>query len=97
MSEATLLASINDPALERAVEQLEGWAMERVPLAELADAVSTRGGVRAVVLESDDPGLLRGVIERAHDGHDAAVEHLARADKLHCAVVRASQMAFGAV
>lgn len=40
--------------------------MERVPLTELADAVSTRGGVRAVVVESADPGLLRAVVERAH-------------------------------
>ena len=37
------------------------------------------------------------MIERPHDRHDAAVEHLARADELHCAVVRARQVALRSV
>ena len=38
-----------------------------------------------------------GVIERPQDRHDPAIEHLARADELHRAVVGAGQMALGAV
>ena len=52
--------------------------------------------VRPRVDDRDRTAELR-MIERPDDGHDAAIGHLARADELHGAVVRARQMALGAV
>ena len=66
MSESILLTDSNEPALEPAVRQLDGWVIERVTAGELANAVATRPGVRAVVIASEDPGVLRTVVERAH-------------------------------
>ena len=49
MSEFTLLTDTDDSALERAIERLDDWTVERVPAADLADAVGTRPAVRAAV------------------------------------------------
>ena len=45
---------------------LDGWEAARVPSSELAEAVSTRPGVRAVLVTSTEPSDLRAVVERAH-------------------------------
>ena len=66
MKEFTLLTDASDPAVERAVARLDDWAVERVESADLADAVGARPGLRAIVVTTDDPSILRGVIDRAH-------------------------------
>ena len=66
MSESILLTDSNESALEPAVAQLDGWSIERVRAGELANAVAARSGVRAVVVASNSPEVLRAVVERAH-------------------------------
>lgn len=66
MSESVLLTDSKQESLDAAVATLEGWTVERVQPAELAEAVASRQGVRAVLIETDDPTLLRAVVERAH-------------------------------
>jgi hypothetical protein len=66
VSEFILLTDADDPKLEEAVVQLGDWHFERIPSADLAEAAGTRAGVRAVVVTTDDPSILRAVIERAH-------------------------------
>jgi len=66
VSESVLLTDSDEPQLGEAVSQLEGWSLERVHTGELANAVAARSGVRAVLLASSDPTVLRTVIERAH-------------------------------
>lgn len=66
MSESILLTDSDEPALEPAVRQLDGWILERVTAGELANAVAARAGVRAVVVASTNPNVLRAVVERAH-------------------------------
>ncbi len=66
MSESILLTDSDKPQLDEAVVKLDGWALERVPSAEFANAVATRPGVRAVLVEGSDPTNLRTVVERAH-------------------------------
>lgn len=66
MSESLLLTDSDEPVLDEAVAQLEGWALERVPSAQLANAAASRPGARAVLVVSNDPSVLRAVVERAH-------------------------------
>jgi EAL domain-containing protein (putative c-di-GMP-specific phosphodiesterase class I) len=66
VSESILLTDSDEPALEPAVRQLDGWILERVTAGELANAVAARAGVRAVVVASTNPNVLRAVVERAH-------------------------------
>jgi EAL domain-containing protein (putative c-di-GMP-specific phosphodiesterase class I)/GGDEF domain-containing protein len=66
VSESVLLTDSTQPAIEQAMSMLDGWAFERVSSAELANAVGSRSNVRAVVVTSDDPSILRTVVERAH-------------------------------
>jgi EAL domain-containing protein (putative c-di-GMP-specific phosphodiesterase class I)/GGDEF domain-containing protein len=67
VSESVLLTDSKNESLDAAVATLEGWVLERVSPAELAEATGARQGVRAVLVESDDPGQLRAVVERAHN------------------------------
>jgi EAL domain-containing protein (putative c-di-GMP-specific phosphodiesterase class I)/GGDEF domain-containing protein len=66
VSDSILLSDSNEAALDPAVGQLEGWSIERVTAGELANAVAARPGVRAVVVASSNPDVLRAVVERAH-------------------------------
>ena len=66
MSDSILLTDSDEPALEPAVRTLDGWSIERVMAGELANAVAARPGVRAVVVASSNPDVLRAVVERAH-------------------------------
>jgi EAL domain-containing protein (putative c-di-GMP-specific phosphodiesterase class I)/GGDEF domain-containing protein len=66
VSESILLTDSDESALEPAVRQLDGWSIERVRAGELANAVAARPGVRAVVVASNSPEVLRAVVERAH-------------------------------
>jgi EAL domain-containing protein (putative c-di-GMP-specific phosphodiesterase class I)/GGDEF domain-containing protein len=64
--ESVLLTDSDQQAIDRAVAHLDGWRVERVSSAELGGAVASRDGVRAVLVESSDPGILRDLVERAH-------------------------------
>src|SRR4051812_1109707 len=66
VSESVLLTDSKHQSLDAAVATLEGWTIERVQSAELAGAVASHQGVRAVLVETDDPAQLRAVVERAH-------------------------------
>lgn len=66
MSDSVLLTDFEQQTMERAAALLDGWHVEFVAAAELADAVATRPGVRAVLVQSDNPAILREVVERAH-------------------------------
>ncbi len=65
MSESILLTDTDDPVVRQAVALLDGWRAEaRAPddfLAALAEP-----GIRAVLLTTSDPSLLRDGIEQAH-------------------------------
>ncbi|MFI5229953.1 MAG: EAL domain-containing protein [Gemmatimonadales bacterium] len=66
MSDSILLTDSDLPSLAPAVARLEGWTMERVLAGELPNAVASRAGVRAVLVATTDPTILRSVIERSH-------------------------------
>jgi EAL domain-containing protein (putative c-di-GMP-specific phosphodiesterase class I)/GGDEF domain-containing protein len=66
VNDSILLTDSNDESLGQAMTELDGWSIERVAAGELPNAVAARSGVRAVLIKSDDPTLLRHTIERAH-------------------------------
>ena len=66
MIESILLTDSTQQAMDQAVDRLDGWRAERVPTAELARAVGSEPGIRAVLIDSTDPSVLREVVERAH-------------------------------
>jgi EAL domain-containing protein (putative c-di-GMP-specific phosphodiesterase class I) len=61
-----LLTDSDDPTIERAIALLDGWSIERVQAAKLPAAVASRAGVRAVIIETVDPTIIRSTVERAH-------------------------------
>jgi EAL domain-containing protein (putative c-di-GMP-specific phosphodiesterase class I)/GGDEF domain-containing protein len=65
VSESVLLTDSDDPAIRQAVALLDGWRAEPRSLAELASALP-EPGVRAVLITTSDPTLLRSTIEQAH-------------------------------
>ena len=67
MSESILLTDSEQEALPRAVATLDGWQLERVDSADLLASLTSRPGVRAVLVETTDPSLLRTVVERSHE------------------------------
>jgi EAL domain-containing protein (putative c-di-GMP-specific phosphodiesterase class I)/GGDEF domain-containing protein len=66
VSEATLLSNASDPAVTAAVALIDGWVLEHVESAQLVDAIGSHPETRAVLVETNEPSLLREVIERAH-------------------------------
>jgi EAL domain-containing protein (putative c-di-GMP-specific phosphodiesterase class I)/GGDEF domain-containing protein len=66
VSEYLLLTDSTEPVLDDAVARLDGWGLERVAAAQLANAVASRAEARAVVVTSNDPTVLRVVVERSH-------------------------------
>jgi EAL domain-containing protein (putative c-di-GMP-specific phosphodiesterase class I)/GGDEF domain-containing protein len=66
VSELLLLTDSADQSVAEAVNHLEGWTFERVSSGELPNAVAARTGVRAVLITSSDPTVLRLATERAH-------------------------------
>ena len=65
MSDSVLLTDSDDAVIEAAVARLDGWRVLRRPLPELPAALA-EVGVRAVLLMTTDPTLLRSSIEQAH-------------------------------
>ncbi len=66
MSDSILLTDSDDPLVEQAATLLDGWTVERVPASELPDAVATHAGVRALLVQTSDPTIMRNAAERAH-------------------------------
>ena len=65
MSVSILLTDSDDQAITAAAALLDGWRAEARPVSELSGAVG-EPGVRAILVTTDDPSLLRGTIEQAH-------------------------------
>ena len=65
MSESVLLTDSADASIDAAVARLDGWRAERRALPELGTALGD-AGVRALLLVTTDPTLLRSSIEQAH-------------------------------
>lgn len=65
MSEFILLTDNDDPAITAAVAQLESWTTQYVEISKLVEELGT-AGIRAVLLTSTDPTLLRSCVEHAH-------------------------------
>ncbi len=65
MSESVLLTDTDDDAIRRAVAMLDGWRAEARALPELGASLA-EPGVRALLLTTADPSLLRDSIELAH-------------------------------
>src|SRR5438270_857142 len=65
MSEFILLSDSDDPSVAAAVGQLESWSVRQVDATKLGDSLG-ESGVRAVLLVTTDPSLLRSATERAH-------------------------------
>jgi GGDEF domain-containing protein len=61
-----LLTDSDDPAIEAAVELLDGWRLERRPSNELAASVGQVAGTRAIYICTNDPTQLRSIVEAAH-------------------------------
>ena len=60
-----LLTDSDDPAITAAVALLDGWHAERRASNDLGSALG-EPGVRALLVETDDPGELRASLEAAH-------------------------------
>jgi EAL domain-containing protein (putative c-di-GMP-specific phosphodiesterase class I)/GGDEF domain-containing protein len=65
VSESVLLTDTDDAAIRQAVALLDGWRAEPRSFAELVSALP-EPGVRAVLIMSSDPTLMRTTIEQAH-------------------------------
>jgi EAL domain-containing protein (putative c-di-GMP-specific phosphodiesterase class I)/GGDEF domain-containing protein len=65
VSESVLLTDSDDPVIDVAVAKLDGWRAERRALPELGTALGDQG-VRALLIITTDPTLLRSSIEQAH-------------------------------
>jgi EAL domain-containing protein (putative c-di-GMP-specific phosphodiesterase class I)/GGDEF domain-containing protein len=65
VSESILLTDTDDPTVRQAVALLDGWRAEARPLDDLGTALA-EPGVRAVLITTSDPSLLRASIEQAH-------------------------------
>jgi EAL domain-containing protein (putative c-di-GMP-specific phosphodiesterase class I)/GGDEF domain-containing protein len=65
VSESILITDSDDAEIREAVALLDGWRAETRPLSELASALA-EPGVRALLLTTSDPTLLRSSVEQAH-------------------------------
>src|SRR4051794_9556251 len=65
MSDFILLTDSDDPSIAAAVGQLESWNVQRVEASAIAESLET-SGVRAILVVTTDPTLLRTATERAH-------------------------------
>jgi EAL domain-containing protein (putative c-di-GMP-specific phosphodiesterase class I)/GGDEF domain-containing protein len=65
MSDFILLTDSDDPSIAAAVGQLESWNVQHVEAPAIAESLET-SGVRAILVVTTDPTLLRTATERAH-------------------------------
>ncbi|HEY2025522.1 MAG TPA: EAL domain-containing protein [Gemmatimonadaceae bacterium] len=91
MSESLLLTDTDSPAIPQAVAQLDGWRARTFAHSELGAALA-EPGVRAVVLATEDPTLLRIAVEQAHmRGVPVVVACSTEADRRRALELRAEE------
>ena len=73
MTASVLLTDTNDQDVREAVTPLYGWRVEYRPLAELVETLEVLPEVRAVLLTTDDPTVLRAATEKAHERRAAVI------------------------
>src|ERR1043166_2172752 len=67
MPDSVLLTDSDSGDIRNAVASLPGWRLERLETDALVQAIGRRAGVRAVLVTTANPSLLRRAVERAHD------------------------------
>jgi EAL domain-containing protein (putative c-di-GMP-specific phosphodiesterase class I)/GGDEF domain-containing protein len=67
VSDSVLLTDSDESPVDEAAKLLDGWTVEHVTADNLPNAVASTHGVRAIIVETSDPTLMRSVVERAHD------------------------------
>jgi EAL domain-containing protein (putative c-di-GMP-specific phosphodiesterase class I)/GGDEF domain-containing protein len=70
---SVLLTDTNDQAVREAVTALEGWRLEYRSLDELVETLEMTPDIRAVLLTTDDPTILRATVEKAHERRIAVI------------------------
>jgi EAL domain-containing protein (putative c-di-GMP-specific phosphodiesterase class I)/GGDEF domain-containing protein len=66
LNPSVVLTDATDEAIVAAAERLQGWRLERRTSADLAEAVGSVVGTRLVFLTTDDPTLMRAIVEKSH-------------------------------
>jgi EAL domain-containing protein (putative c-di-GMP-specific phosphodiesterase class I)/GGDEF domain-containing protein len=61
-----VLTDSDDPQFGAAVERLDGWRVEHRASAELASVIGTIAGTRLVFAQTNDPTLMRAIVEKSH-------------------------------
>jgi EAL domain-containing protein (putative c-di-GMP-specific phosphodiesterase class I)/GGDEF domain-containing protein len=70
---SVLLTDTNDQDVREAVAALQGWRLEYRALDELVETLETMPDVRAVLITTDDPSILRAAVEKAHERQIAVI------------------------
>jgi EAL domain-containing protein (putative c-di-GMP-specific phosphodiesterase class I)/GGDEF domain-containing protein len=92
VSESILLTDSDAPEIARAVGLLDGWRAECVPSSDLTGAACARAGVRALLITSQDPVVVRRALERAHEcGHACVVAVVDEASRRRAVELRAHE------
>ena len=72
MTVSVLLTDTNDQDVREAVTALNGWVLEYRPV-EIVETLEEMPDIRAVLLSTDDPTILRAAIEKAHERRAAVI------------------------
>jgi EAL domain-containing protein (putative c-di-GMP-specific phosphodiesterase class I)/GGDEF domain-containing protein len=70
---SVLLTDTLDPEVREAVATMQGWRIEHRPLNELVATLEMLPDIRAVLLTTDDPTILRAAVEKAHERRIAVI------------------------
>ena len=73
MTVSVLLSDTNDQEVREAVAALPGWRLEMRPLDELVETLDAMSDIRAVLLTTDDPTILRAAVEKSHERRIAVI------------------------
>ena len=73
MTVSVLLTDSNDQAVRDAVTALHGWQLEYRSIDELVETLEMMSDVRALLLTTDDPSVLRAAVEKAHERRLAVI------------------------
>jgi EAL domain-containing protein (putative c-di-GMP-specific phosphodiesterase class I)/GGDEF domain-containing protein len=70
---SVLLSDTNDQEVREAVAALPGWRLETRTLDNLVETLEAMPDVRAVLLTTDDPTILRAAVEKGHERRIAVI------------------------
>jgi EAL domain-containing protein (putative c-di-GMP-specific phosphodiesterase class I)/GGDEF domain-containing protein len=70
---SVLLSDANDQEVQEAVATLPGWRLETRSLDELVETLDAMSDIRAVLLTTDDPTILRAAVEKSHERRIAVI------------------------